>query len=117
MQKNGMGSHQGSNKTKQEWLTPPTILKKLGEFDLDPCSPIVRPWATANKHYTILNNGLSREWKGRVWLNPPYGKDTVNWLTKMKVHNNGIVLIFARTETKIFFDHIWEYATAILFIK
>jgi len=22
-----------------EWLTPPKIIKSLGEFDLDPCSP------------------------------------------------------------------------------
>ena len=31
---------------KDEWLTPPEIIKSLGEFDLDPCSPINRPWAT-----------------------------------------------------------------------
>ena len=31
-----------------EWLTPPYIIKELGEFDLDPCSPHPdkRPWDT-----------------------------------------------------------------------
>lgn len=102
---------------KDEWLTPPDLLKKLGEFDLDPCAPINRIWETANKHYTRLDNGLMQNWEGRVWLNPPYGKDTVRWIKKLADHNNGIALTFARTETKIFFDAIWYEATAILFIK
>lgn len=38
----GMGSHQSATMTKDEWLTPPSILMALGQFDLDPCSPIVR---------------------------------------------------------------------------
>lgn len=29
----------------------------------------------------------------------------------------GLVLIFARTETKTFFDYVWDGADAILFIK
>ena len=35
----------------------------------------------------------------------------------MSEHNNGIALIFARTETKNFFDYVWESADSILFIK
>ena len=35
----------------------------------------------------------------------------------MKIHNDGIALIFARTETKMFFDHVWNGATSLLFIK
>lgn len=50
---------------KDEWLTPPEITRALGSFDLDPCSPINRPWPTAEKHLTILDDGLSREWFGR----------------------------------------------------
>ena len=67
---------EGNTKTgKDEWLTPPPILQALGEFDLDPCSPINRPWDTANNHLTINDNGLSQTWGGistRVWCNPPY---------------------------------------------
>ena len=59
---------------KDEWLTPPEIVKSLGEFDLDPCSPIERPWDTAKNHFTINDNGLIQNWFGRVWCNPPYGK-------------------------------------------
>jgi hypothetical protein len=99
------------------WLTPPSILEALGEFDLDPCSSLGRPWDTARHHFTIEDDGLAQEWFGRVWCNPPYGKAMNPFLDKMVKHGNGIVLIFARTETKAFFDYVWDKADAILFIK
>lgn len=102
---------------KDEWLTPPFVIEALGSFDLDPCSPINRPWPTAKKHYTILDNGLKQPWKGRVWCNPPYGKEAAKWLLKCADHNNAIALIFARTETKAFFSSVWEKADALYFIK
>lgn len=40
-----------------EWLTPPFIIKALGPFDLDPCSPVNRPWDTAMRHYTKEQGG------------------------------------------------------------
>ena len=53
-----MGGHQAATMGTDEWLTPPEIIKALGPFDLDPCSPITRPWDTALKHYSILDMGL-----------------------------------------------------------
>ena len=103
--------------SKEEWLTPPEIISTLGKFDLDPCAPIDRPWPTAKNHYTIDDNGLLLPWNGRVWLNPPYGNKTEDWLRRMSAHGNGIVLIFARTETGMFFRHVWIHADAILFIR
>ena len=114
---NGMGSHQSARMIKDEWLTPPEIIKSLGPFDLDPCSPINRPWDTADKHYTVLDNGLNQQWNGRVWLNPPYGREAAAWLDRLSRHGNGIALIFARTETEMFFDHVWTKADALLFFK
>ena len=102
---------------KDEWLTPPEIVQSLGQFDLDPCSPRVRPWPTADKHFTIEDNGLAREWKGRVWLNPPYGRETGKWLARLADHGNGTALIFARTETEMFFRSVWERAHSILFLR
>ena len=115
--KTGIGSHQSSKMLKDEWLTPPDIIKSLGPFDLDPCSPKYRPWDTAELHFDIRDDGLSKEWFGRVWCNPPYGKHTGCWLKKLADHGNGIALIFARTETKMFFDQVWDRASAIYFIK
>lgn len=102
---------------KDEWLTPPYIVKALGSFDLDPCSPVNRPWDTAKKHYTVEDDGLSKEWIGRVWCNPPYGGQTGKWLQKMAAHNNGVALVFARTETDNFTKYIWLAASGILFIR
>jgi len=46
-------------------------------------------------------------------MNPPYGNRTKQWMKKMAEHDNGIALIFARTETRIFFPYIWDYADSI----
>ena len=113
-----MSSNFNTNtKNNDEWLTPPEIIKSLGGFSLDPCSPIKRPWETAENHYTIEDDGLNKEWLGRVWCNPPYGKETFVWLDKLAAHGDGIALIFARTETKGFHSQIWEKADAVMFFK
>lgn len=33
---------------KDEWLTPPWLLSRLGSFDLDPCASVNRPWPTTS---------------------------------------------------------------------
>lgn len=114
---NGIGSHQSAKMLNDEWLTPPNIILDLGPFDLDPCAPVVRPWETARKHFTVDDNGLLQPWFGFVWCNPPYGSQTGVWLDRMALHGNGIALIFARTETDMFFKSVWGKATSILFIK
>lgn len=116
-QRKGIGSHQSARMKKSEWLTPPEIIHALGQFDLDPCSPIDRPWDTAINHLTIEDDGLNSEWKGRVWCNPPYGLEASLWLEKLSIHQNGIALVFARTETQMFFKWVWSKAKGILFIE
>lgn len=112
-----MGGHQSAAMLKDEWLTPPEIIVALGPFDLDPCSPICRPWDTAFKHYSVMDDGLLQPWAGRVWCNPPYNRESALWLDRMADHGNGIALIFARTETRMFFDSVWRRADAVLFIE
>lgn len=102
---------------KEDWLTPPHIIHSLGSFDTDPCSPIGRPWDTAALHYTAQDNGLLKPWNGRVWMNPPYGDQTENWMRRMAEHGNGIALIFARTETKTFHPWVWKHADGLLWLK
>lgn len=101
--------------TTTTWLTPIDIIRSLGEFDLDPCTPPTMPWETAKKRYTEADNGLAQDWEGRVWMNPPYGKDMDLWLEKMANHNNGIMLVFNRTETKQFHKWVFPKASAVLF--
>lgn len=113
----GMAQHERVLEGKDEWLTPPEIVNALGEFELDPCSPIERPWPTAQRHFTIQTNGLRQEWFGRVWLNPPYGNETERWMQRMAEHGNGIALIFARTETATWFRCVWLVADAVFFFR
>ncbi len=112
-----MGSHQSARAKTTIWLTPPEILKALGKFDLDPCAAVDQPWETAAKQYTIADDGLSLPWEGRVWLNPPYGREAAIWLQKLAAHGDGVALIFARTETEMFFEWVWNKANALLFLQ
>lgn len=110
--------YQNNDKTTDIWLTPPSLIEKLGEFDLDPCCPNNLTWKTAKKYYSLENgqNGLELPWNGRVFLNPPYS-NWVDFLKKLSEYNNGIALIFARVETRGFFDYIWNKANSLLFLK
>lgn len=113
--------------SKDEWLTPPELIKALGEFDLDPCAPhkSKRPWPTAKQHYSGMCwqdgdedvCGLKATWRGRIWLNPPYGKQTFTWLAKLAEHKSGIALIFARTDTKGFHREIFSKARGVFFLE
>ena len=112
-------SHQSARMKNDEWLTPPEILRALGEFDLDPCAPAPerRPWQTAKHHFHKEIDGLSQPWHGRVWLNPPFGREAAKWLRKLAAHGNGIALVPARTETAMFYEAVWNVADAVCFIK
>jgi hypothetical protein len=99
------------------WLTPNWIVNELGHFDLDPCGAPGHSLADRTYQIDDGENGLLLPWEGRVWLNPPYGNEAPPFLARMAQHKNGIAFIFARTETKAFFDYVWNSATAILFLK
>jgi DNA N-6-adenine-methyltransferase Dam len=100
----GIGGHHRTIGRTNDWATPPEILQALGPFDDDPC-PLGG------------SGGLDRRWKGYVWLNPPYGQETGVWLKRLADHGNGIALVFARTETQMFFESVWGRASEICFLK
>lgn len=99
------------------WLTPREILEPLGDFDLDPCSPPDHPWQIAPRIFTVAEDGLLQPWAGRVWLNPPFSAKAIEWMRRMVEHNNGIALLAARTETRMFFECVWESAAAVCFLR
>lgn len=103
-------AHQGET---NDWWTPPELVEACGTFDLDPCAGVgQRP--LAKKIYALPQDGLLLPWHGRVWCNPPYGPHVGKWAEKMSEHHNGILLIFARVETRAW-RIIWTTADAILF--
>lgn len=104
--------------TTNIWLTPRNLLDKLGEFDLDPCAAIGRPWDCAKNNYTIKDDGLKQNWFGRVWCNPPYGSEAGAFLKKFSDYKGpGLCLIFVRSDTKVWHDYILNSAKYIFFIK
>lgn len=68
----------------EEWETPEEVFiplsKEFGPFDLDPAADSRN--TRAPKFYSIEENGLAKEWNGRIWLNPPYGRDIGHWMQK-----------------------------------
>lgn len=95
-----------NNTNNHEWYTPPQIFKALNtEFDLDVATiKNGLPWIPAKYHYHKDLDGLKQKWFGFVWCNPPYGNQTKLWLEKFYKHNNGIALIFSRTDTSWFHE-------------
>ena len=111
-------SHESQKAQSIEWYTPPYIFEKMGiEFDIDVCAPKDGvPWIPAKKHFHKEMDGLSQQWEGTVWCNPPYGKETQVWLRKMSEHRDGVALVFSRTDCKWFHDYA-ATAEAIMFLK
>jgi phage N-6-adenine-methyltransferase len=113
-----MNAHQSTSCKSVEWYTPAWIFDELKiNFDLDPSSPHDMDTAVpASAKYTIFDDGLSKEWTGRVWLNPPYSKLTKQWMRRMAAHANGIALCFSRTDAEWFHDTV-STADAVLFLR
>lgn len=109
--------HTRRSGSTDSWITPKWLLDRLGPFDLDPCACDPQPWPTATRMVTEQENGLLLQWSGFVWCNPPYGRSLGIWLERMALHNHGIALIFARTDTRAFHQNVWPHADTLLFLK
>lgn len=71
-----------SSKT-DNWATPQALFNSLhGEFDftLDPCADSEN--AKCPVYFDRERDGLAQNWTGRVFMNPPYGKDISKWVQK-----------------------------------
>lgn len=97
-----------------EWETPIDLFNNLNKeykFTLDPCSTDEN--CKCKKHYTIIDDGLSKSWINEtVFCNPPYS-NIQNWVKKcdyeFKTNNViSVMLIPARTDTKWFHDDIYK---------
>ena len=96
-----------------EWATPQDFFDKYDavyHFNLDPACTHAN--AKCEQHYTHAEDGLSKSWGGcRVWLNPPYGRETGKWVRKayeesLKPDTTVVCLLPARTDTKWFHDYV-----------
>ncbi len=65
---------------ENEWYTPSEYIELakqvMGRIDLDPAScELAQGTVKAKRYYTIEQDGLRQQWRGRVWMNPPYSKE------------------------------------------
>jgi phage N-6-adenine-methyltransferase len=115
----------GVSSACEAWATPEEFLRRLhaavGRIDLDPCSPgKLHSRVQAARHYTTREDGLVRDWRGRVFMNPPYGRTIGRWVAKARSevevgHAEWVIgLVPARTDTRWWHDHVAGLAHAWL---
>ena len=106
---NSPGGIYGHSKGNPEWYTPPELIditrRVMRGIDLDPAScDEAQEWIKADQYYTKHNNGLDKDWAGRVFMNPPYDSESVTQFTKKLINSPEVteycVLINHATETQ-----------------
>jgi phage N-6-adenine-methyltransferase len=121
-------AHVGQATGENEWYTPSHILDRVrrmwGAIDLDPASSdIANKRVGAEQIYSKEDDGLTRHWSGRVWMNPPYASGLIDkFCTKMCAEveagrvDEAIVLVNNATETA-WFSALASIASAVCFPK
>ena len=99
------------------WATPQSFFDELDKefsFTLDACANADN--AKCASFYTKEDDGLSQDWKGVVWMNPPYGREISKWMAKANEVNCTVVcLVPARTDTRWWHDYCIQHE--VRFIK
>lgn len=103
------------------WATPDDLFAELHAefgFTLDVCA--LPSNAKCECYFTPEQDGLSQEWTGVCWMNPPYGRHIGEWIGKaLNSSQSGatvVCLIPARTDTRWWHDLVTK-ASEVRFIK
>jgi hypothetical protein len=104
-----------------EWYTPAKYVEAarrvLGVIDLDPASCAeANKVVKAGKFFTKDDDGLQQQWRGRVWMNPPYCGKAGDFVTKLIAEYEAgnvtaaIVLVNAYSSDGEWFQPLWNAA-------
>jgi len=116
------------NSGNNEWYTPREYIEAargvLGVIDLDPAScEVANRVVQAERYFTAEDNGLEKEWRGNIWMNPPYAGELIpKFCDKLRLHvesgdvTQAISLTNNATETA-WFNTLVGISSAILFPK
>jgi phage N-6-adenine-methyltransferase len=111
-----------------EWYTPEKYIilacKVMGGIDLDPASSEkANAVVKAKRFYSEADNGLTQQWNGKVWLNPPYSQDRLGLFVDKMVEERSagrvteaIMLTNNYTDTG-WFHKACEIADALCFTR
>ncbi len=94
----------------------------MGSIDLDPASADkAQRIVKADTYYTQGTDGLSHEWFGNVWLNPPYSSELIvkfvdKLISELGNIKQAIILVNNATETE-WFSRLAGRASAVCFPK
>lgn len=120
--------HRSQFTGNNEWYTPAQYIELarecLGTIDVDPASnEFAQERVRASVFYTEETDGLSKEWVGNVWLNPPYAQPAIsNFIDKMVDEwesgrvSAAIMLTHNYTDTA-WFQKAARFAVAICFTR
>jgi site-specific DNA-methyltransferase (adenine-specific) len=122
---------------RTDWETPQDLFNELNEefhFTLDVCA--TEENKKCERYFSKKINGLTEDWFGTCFMNPPYGREIIDWVKKAhdevdlsktmretksdidkRVLTTCVVgLLPARTDTQWFHDYIYNKAE-IRFLK
>lgn len=94
------------------WETPQSFYEELNKehaFNLDVCATLEN--RKCERFFTIEDDGLSQEWSGTCWMNPPYGRNIGAWVRKAYESvmdgkaEKVVCLLPARTDTAWWHDY------------
>jgi DNA N-6-adenine-methyltransferase (Dam) len=118
--KQAMGQLQGNEHAmagfvgQNEYYTPAIYIEAarevMGGIDLDPATcDKAQETVKAKRCYTVKDDGLRQEWRGRVWMNPPYAAGLIDKFANKLVNeylggniSAAVVLVDNRTDTAWF---------------
>ena len=80
--------------TSDDYYTPPEFFDDLGlHFDIDVAAPAGGcDWIPANTYFDQTANGLTSDWYGNVFMNPPFSQ-TALWVDKFIKHGCGVAIV------------------------
>ncbi len=112
--KQGQGSSEGLG--SDEWYTQSMYIKAarelMGSIDLDPATcEEAQQRVQADTYYTIEDDGFSQEWRGNVWLNPPFSNGG-EWMRKLLEEYQAGNVQQAAAVTHAYLDAKWWHEIA-----
>ena len=92
------------------WATPQDFFDKLNavfNFTLDVCA--LPENAKCERFFSPEIDGLKQEWVGTCWMNPPYGREIIDWIAKAaetaKQGHTVVALVPVRTDARWYQDY------------